>query len=145
MRGGINTVWLRRRRQIMSMNAAVASSSPPATPGALLEDGSREALPSHPENGSAGPGVEGSAPLPRPVTAWLPAGAVAGENEAGPARSTRLAWTPRRPNGRKTRGLRCPKDRVRRSALALPSGRMTATADGRFEVKPGTEDEPLGA
>jgi hypothetical protein len=69
MLGGTNTVWRRRRRRIISMNAAPASSSPPATPGALLEDVSREALPSHPENGSAGYGMEGSAPLPRPITA----------------------------------------------------------------------------
>jgi hypothetical protein len=91
MLAGISTVWRRRRRQIMSMNAAMASSRPLAIPGALLEDVRRAELPSHPENGRAGRGLEGTGALLRPVTAWLPAGAVARENEAGSTRSTRLS------------------------------------------------------
>jgi hypothetical protein len=69
MLGGINTVRRRTRRQIMSIRAAMASSSPPATPGALLEDVSREALPPHPAIGSAGRGNEGNATLLRSVMA----------------------------------------------------------------------------
>ena len=59
MPGGIVTVWRKTRRQTMSINAAIPSSRPLATPGALLEDVSSDELPDQPAGGSAGIGNEG--------------------------------------------------------------------------------------